>query len=378
MNPKTGTCPKCFRAPCHIYLFYQGERHKFFRDTQGDLFSYMKAVSQSVSMQRDIDDKKFNPVDWNHVRVKERLFKNMMQKWLDQVEEEVESNELSYGSFHSYQSRAKNHTIPFLGNKDVREIRFHDLEEFKDSLPKKLKIATRKAIINDLKTAMRWMHRKGIIEALPPFPIIKGNDSESKMALSYEDQIEALKKIPDKHRDIFEFEFETGIRPGESCALKIKDLDFNDLSARICRTFTMRRIRESDKEGHKETIPLSDRAIEIAKKNSKERFPEDWLFINHDTKRNYTVQYLGKWWKIWTGLTCSHYEGSRHSFCTQIAESANDSAAQRLMRHADKRSTEKYTHHRPTYLRDVVNNRGKVVELKKSTYRERTLLNKKP
>jgi integrase len=76
-------------------------------------------------------------------------------------------------------------------------------------------------------------------------------------------------------------------------------------------------------------------------------------------------QRLGVYWKKYTKLPCSHYEGARHSFCTQIVEVADRSAAQDLMRHADGRSTDRYIHNRTEYLRDVTEKRGKVSEIKK-------------
>lgn len=56
------------------------------------------------------------------------------------------------------------------------------------------------------------------------------------------------------------------------------------------------------------------------------------------------------------------YEATRHSFCTQIGESGiNTLQARALMRHADVRTTQRYFHGDIKKLRDVINNRGRVM-----------------
>jgi integrase len=367
MHERTGSCPKCGSARCHIVIYRDGAKRRYFKDTQGNVFSYMSALSQLLAMSREEGDPnaKFNHADWRPEKVKERRFDMMLERWLAQKKSEVESEELSFGTYHAYNSYSKNYLIPKLGAMNVRKIGFAELEEFKDGLPKALKLKTKRIILNTLHTAMKWMWRKGVIIVVPPFPVVKGNDTAVKVALSMEDQYTALSQIPAEHRDVYEFEYETGLRPGETCALKIKDLDLSANTLRVQRTFTMRRLRESDKEGHRKALPLSPRALELAQAHAQGRFPEDWLFINPANGNHYTVHRLGLYWKQYTKLPCTHYEATRHSFCTQIAEVADRAAAQDLMRHADGRSTDRYIHARTEYLRDVLAKRGKVAEIKK-------------
>lgn len=360
MSDSAGTCPKCGQAWCYIELYRNGQKYKYYRDSKNpdaklgflQAFSLLKEINESITKEKN----SFNPAAWQPESIKARRLTNVLDRWMEQKQEEFKNGELSYGTIHAYQSRIRNH-LSALGHLDVKEIKFSDLENFKDRLPKTIKLKTKREILNTLHAAMRWMWRKGIISEMPPFPLIKGNDSEPRIALTIADQAEALKKIPEQHRDVFEFEFETGIRPGETCALKIKDIDFQSRTMRVQRTFTMRRIREADKEAHKKTVPLSDGALELARTRAAGRFPEDWLFLHPRTKQHYTIHRLALLWKM-TGIPCTHYEGSRHSFCTQISEVADGVAAQALMRHADSRSTARYTHNRTEYLRDVLSRRS--------------------
>jgi integrase len=362
MSDITGTCPKCDQAWCYVELYSNGQKHKYYRDSKNpdeklgflQAFSLLKEINESITKEK----KRFNPAAWQPESIKARLLTNVLVRWIEQKKEEVKNGELSYGTLHAYQSRTRTHLSPLLGHLDVKEIKFSDIENFKDQLPNTIKLKTKREILNTLHAAMRWMWKKGIISEVPPFPTINGNDSEPRIALTLEDQAEALNKIPEIHRDVYEFEFETGIRPGETCALKIKDIDFQNRTMRVQRTFTMRRLREADKEAHRKTMPLSDVALEIARARSLGRFPEDWVFINPSSKSHYTVQRLGHYWKKYTKLPCTHYEGGRHSFCTQISEVAEGVAAQALMRHADARSTARYTHSRTEFLRDVLSRRS--------------------
>ncbi len=354
MSDSTGTCPKCGQAWCYIELYSNGQKFKYFRSGK-DLdkkLGYLDACEQLREINREIEKKAFNPADWQPESIKARRLGAMLERWLEQKKEEQQNGEISYGTIHAYQSHIETH-LKKIAHLDVQEIRFRHLEEFKDNLPKTLKLKTKRNVMNTLHTAMCWMWRKGIISEVPAFPTIKGNDAMPRIALTIEDQAEALQKISAEHRDIFEYEFETGIRPGETCALKIKDIDFKSGTMRVQRTFTMRKLREADKEAHKKTVPLSPRALEIAEARAAGRFPDDWLFLHPRTGRHYTIRSLSDIWKT-TGLPCTHYEGSRHSFCTQISEVADGVAAQALMRHADARSTARYTHSRTEYLRDVL------------------------
>lgn len=368
ISEKTGTCPKCGNIKCHIMLYWHERLFRFYKDVNGIGFSFMSAQDQLVAMNREIRTKSFKPESWQAGSIKERKLEQAVNRWLSQKKAEVDREELSYGSLHSYRSHVNTHILNAeygLGAWDIREIGYAELAQFKDNLPLNLKIKTRREIMRTFYNFFRWSWRNGLVPAVPAFPVVKGNDSTEQLALTIEDQHAALKIIPIQHRDIYEFESEMGTRPGETCALKIKDIDFTERTVIVRRTFTMGKLRESDKEGHRKSVPLSPRAFEIVKKHTEGRFPDDWVFLHPRTKTHYTVQRLGIIWKQYTKLPITHYEGTRHSFATQIAEIDDIKAAQELLRHADMRSTQKYVHRRTEYLRAAQQKRTNVVNLQK-------------
>ncbi|HUI68353.1 MAG TPA: tyrosine-type recombinase/integrase, partial [Nitrospirota bacterium] len=138
------------------------------------------------------------------------------------------------------------------------------------------------------------------------------------------------------------------------------------------RTFTMGgKLKENTKANKKKLIPLSERALEIVKKHVDGKLEGDFIFINPDTGRHYTVKALNQIWRRFSGIDCTHYEASRHSFATQLVEACEDvSAAQALLRHADLRSTMQYVHQRLERLRRISNNRTNVIEMGTKRKRE--------
>ncbi len=377
ISPKTGVCPKCGRIQCHIALSWHEKLWRYY-NVNDVTFSYMTAIKELFAMNREIELKTFKPELWQSGAIKERKLEQAINKWLMQIKTQVDQEELSYGTYHAYRSRVNNHILhPIygLGKWDIREVGYNELNDFQEALPANLKIKTRREIMHTLHTFLKQALKK-LNRTLPPFPdSINGNDSMKKVALSVEDMVEAVQKIPAEHRDFFEFENEVGTRPGECCSLKIRDVAFADQTATIQSTFTMGKFRNTDKEGHELPVPLSPRAFEIAKKHAAGRFPDDYLFLHPKTNRHYTVNTTAKIWNRYTQLTVTqkgitrritHYEGTRHSFATQVGEHGGDiKGVQGLLRHKDSRSTDKYMHPRTEYLREVLQKRTNVVELNK-------------
>jgi len=358
-------CPRCGSPKCYIYVYWKGKEYKFRRfHVDGGIFDYPRAIRQLTNMRTEMDKRSFNPSDWLPQKIRERKFEHQIELWITQKETEERRDEFSPETLKNYRGYARHHFTYFHGF-DVREIRREQLEGFKDTLSSSLRIKTRKNIMNALHAFFNWMYRRETIEKLPAFPTVEGDDSVVRVALDYEEQMEGLLKIPEEHRDVIEFGFETGLRPGELCALKVKDLDMRGQQALIQRTWSGSKLRETTKGKTKRFIPLSDRAFQIAGKHIPDKHPEAFLFVNPKTMNGYRPKTLNNVWKAFSGLQTVHYEASRHSFCTQIVESGADVLqARELMRHTNIRSTQKYFHGSIKRLRDIVNQRGKIVSFR--------------
>lgn len=348
---------------CLIQVYWKGKHYEYRRDDQGYVFTYDKAKDKLAEISTAMKKGRFNPADFSDANINERKFRNQIEEWLSQKEEEEKTNELSPETLRCYRSYNKNYFSFFLGW-DVREIGFEQLERFKDKLPRRISLKMKRNILNCLHGFFVWLKRKGVIKEVPTWPQIKGDDAQVRYAIDLKDQNDALAKMPSEWKDAFIFLFETGLRIGELCALKIKDIDFKNGRALIQRTWSGVKLVETTKGRNKRWIPLSDQAYEIAKKHVGVRWPEEFLLVNPTTKRGYRQEFLRRKWHAHSKLNITLYEASRHSFCTQIVENgASLLEAKQLMRHSDIRSTERYFHGSIAKMKDIVNKRGKIIPL---------------
>jgi integrase len=360
-NMEKAVCGKCGHTICYIVVYWRGKHHRFFKSRDdGEPFTFGRAGKQLVEINLELNRKDFNPKRWTVEAVKSRAFQRQIDKWLERKTHEKDVGEFAPSTLKSYRNYARNH-FPFFGGKAIADIEYADLEDFKDHLADKgIKIKSRKNILNGLHAFFTWAFKRGILKVIPPFPTVEGDDAEPRTALTLAEQMEALERLPEAHRDVISFAMETGLRPGELCALKAADVDLSGGSLLVQRTYSASELKQTTKGKNKKRIPLSDTALDLARRHLRDKLPEAWLFINPDTGRGYRVEYIRRVWRLHSGVQATLYEATRHSFCTQIVEDGADTRqAQELMRHLDRRSTEAYIHAGIERHRNLVNQRGK-------------------
>lgn len=138
---------------------------------------------------------------------------------------------------------------------------------------------------------------------------------------------------------------EQALRVAETCSVKIKDNDLPHNRVLIQRTYSERKVVETTKQKKKQWIPLTKKAYEVAVRNSKGRFGEEFLLINPETGRGYLPDYLRRLWRKYSRCPLTLYEAMRHSTITDWAEKgANAYKVQKGARHSDIRTSAKYVH----------------------------------
>lgn len=365
INEETGTCTKCEEKICIIKIYFKGKGWFYRRGFQHEVFTYPKAIKFLNYIRQEIDrlGKDFNPLDFTDVQLKDRIFDNQFDKWIKEKERDVKRGKRS-PEYVRVLNTYNHKWYTSLSQKDVRDIKKGTLKELADSITTKSK--TRKNIMDGLRSFFNWLYEAEIIESVPLFPVIEVDDADIKYALDITSQYEQLQMIPEDHRDIFEFETETGLRPGEVCALMVKDILISQESALIGRTFSGTHLREKTKQKKKYLIPLSDRALEIAVKHMQGKLPDSFLFIHPLTGRHYTRHTLGDLWNRYVDVPIPHYDGTRHSFCTQLVDAGvNPLQAKELMRHSSLKSTEHYYHGNVKTLKTALNKRTKIISLER-------------
>lgn len=366
---KESECPYCGYSKCYVDVYRNKKHWRYWKYYDGMLLDFERAERLLSDIRTDIDKKVFSPFDVTDEAISERRFSVQIHKWLnreiDETDEDDDQKEWAPETSRMYRSYTINHYLPFFDATDVRKIDDDMLEEFKGVLKRKepkLRVRTRRNVLAILKVFFLWLRRKKVIKVMPEFPTVKGKDSSVKVALQLEEQIGILQKVDGKYRDVFEFAMETGLRTGELCAVKVKDLKVRQGLLLVQRTYSGHVMKENVTEENKRFIPLSDRAHGIALNHSRGKHPEAFLFINPDTGRGFKPNWISKVWRKYSDVT--FYEASRHSFCTQIVEAgATEYEAQILMRHADPRSTQAYIHANVGKMKGLVNRRGEVLPM---------------
>ena len=363
----------CRNTNCFIVFYWKGKHYPSRRDRNGEVYDFREAVKCLTKINAAMEDPKviFEPKDWTDAKIIERKFENLMADYHDEKEHEVRTGELSPEYFRVVRNYYRNY-FNFFDGQDVREVDREMLSLFKRKCLEKLKVKSRRNVMNALHAFFSWLFENGHILTMPSFPVIKGvGDSTPRRALTKENQEEGLKKIPEEFRDPIEFMMKTGLRPGELCALLVRSVDIANRVVWVERTLSGSTYRETTKNKSKLPIPLNDKALDIVKRNVKGKFPGDFLFVNPVTHDGYRRKYLWGIWKEDSDTGVKLYEATRHSYCTQIVPLTDSLDAQRLMRHKDRRSTDNYYHAYTDTLLDVLQRMDNVVDLKDRKKRKR-------
>lgn len=235
--------------------------------------------------------------------------------WTDELE--------TFGRSHIYieqlRQRYRDYIKPFFKGHDVTSIRTLNVREFSVYLHK-LKLATKtiKHILDALHTFLNYCHEVELIDQVPRFPIVKVVARE-KAWISAEAQRLILDSIPQDNRAVFLLMVETGIRPSEAAALRVKDLLDGGIVVR--RALDSRGHVKETKTGVEMFRQLSDVLFAELSACNAQSFPDEWLFKYKGEKL--TRNRLGIIWrkavKI-AGVKISLYQGTRHSKASQKRE----------------------------------------------------------
>lgn len=355
---------QCGKTTCIIRFYWKGKYERR-RDERGTVLTYPEAlrILNLINTDMTVRGPLFDPMDWVDGAIKERRFENQIEEYYADKEKEMKSGELSPEYYRIIEGYNKKYFTYFHGM-DIAQVSKKEVADFRRTLTVLPKIKSRQNVLSALKAFFNWLFTEGRIPSVPPFPAIKGNNSEQRRALRMEEQDELLEKVPADLRDPFVFAMETGVRAGELIAIQVKSVDVENRVVWIERSKSGAVYRETTKEGTKLPVPLNDKALEVVTRNIKGKFKLDYLFIYPKTGKPWSYKTLYKVWNDSTGGEYGIHESTRHSFCTQIVPLTDGFTAQRLMRHKDKRSTDRYYHAFSDRLLDVVQKKGEVVKLK--------------
>jgi integrase len=232
-------------------------------------------------------------------------------EWFDLLE----SEQKSYGYMRKLRQRMRDYVLPALRDHNVMKLKARDVRVFYKKL-RTLKLATRtvKHIMDTFRGFLCFLSDEGLINDVPRFPRIKHVASRDKRWIAPDAQQRILARILAEHRLIYRVLCETGARPSECRAFKVKDLENGGIW--ISRAFDERGKEKETKTGTETYMPLSNELYGELVKHCKRKFPNTWMFINERVKSTYNRM---TFYHIWTkaakaeGLTITPVQASRHS-----------------------------------------------------------------
>ncbi|MCK5565677.1 MAG: tyrosine-type recombinase/integrase [Planctomycetes bacterium] len=234
----------------------------------------------------------------------------------------LEAEEKSYGYMRKLRQRMRDYVLPEFSHRDVTKLQAKDVRMFYKKLRvRKLATRTIKHIMDTLRLFLCFLSDEGIINDVPRFPRIKQKAARVKRWINEDAQGRIIAAIPGEHQLIFRVLCETGARPSECRAFKVKDLE--DGGIWISRTFDERGQVKETKTGTETYMPLSHDLYVELRAQSKRKFPNTWLFINERVRKPYNRM---SFYHIWRkaakaeGLTITPVQASRHSKASQKAK----------------------------------------------------------
>jgi len=372
-------CPVCLITPTKYFLdlYVKGHgRIRIYSDRHGHpLDSYRRALRVIETIRYAIDQHIFDPSRFVSADLKSFLFENLIEAWYKRKEKAVAKGHLA-GSYTRCLKHYKDaFFLSFFKGMDVREIRTYHIQEFYDNLPTERKVQGKKKkytlkyyknIINALENFFNTLHLLDKIEKKPVFPKIT-LDRKAPRWIDRGTQLKAIAALPERDRPIFTFLAFQGIRPGEARALKVKDINFEDASFIVSRTYSDRVIRERVKGKVMRPRAINPLLEPLLKEQCSGKHPEAFVFVNPRTGRPYTQNLINALWmkvRESMGLDLPLYNATRHSLASNLLkDGANLKSIGDILGHTDIRTTLKYAHSGLANQRIAFANQGEVVGL---------------
>jgi site-specific recombinase XerD len=299
------------------------------------------------------------------------------ERWLEIMRTRTAMGERSPNYLRELERWAKpNGHFAWWRGKSVYEIRAGALEDWSHWLAKRgVAAKTRRNVLGGFRAFVGWLRRRELIDVVPSFPEVPV-DEYAPTLISASVQRQILAEIPWERRGAF-LAARLGVRPGEIRAADVTDYRVVESVPGLTISRALKGPNSNaptwgTKGRNAAWIPVDEelqrwiewRLVRVSKEEMlRERIP---LFPN-PTARN-----LGRRWiantlrEEWNraaekvGVRVRMYEGTKHSSATAwLAQGSSLQMIQRMLRHADSRSTERYAKLGDLALVDVIRPRNR-------------------
>jgi site-specific recombinase XerD len=179
----------------------------------------------------------------------------------------------------------------------------------------------------------------------------------STIEQDYQQKVEAGQIRPDQViwlRDVFLFAVRTGMRRGEVCNVRWRDVDFEHEFVRVRSDEEFR-----TKSGHERVIPLATDALEMLRRLRDERDDaKGFVFSGYGGKR-LNGNYLSKQFRQYRELAGLDekfsFHSLRHTFASHLVNKGTDLyVVKKLMGHSEIKMTQRYAHLKPDTMQAAI------------------------
>lgn len=266
------------------------------------------------------------------------------------------SDILKESTIASYTHKLEKYVYPYIGNKKLKKVTSDDFHEIIMKLKReKLSSATIQVIVILLKQGFFEARLAGLISC-NPFEHIKTNTFERKkigaLTKSEQRRLEEECSISDHGLPVL-LALRTGLRIGEICALKWKNVDldlgliyvdetYQRIPIKGCKKRTVLKLGPVKSESSKRKVPLSNQMVILMLKHFKYESSDD-MFVFSINKKPVEPRLLTYYFhKIRKEAELEHinFHQLRHTFATRCLESKGDIASiSALLGHSSTKQT---------------------------------------
>lgn len=287
---------------------------------------------------------------------KDDYFEDIAKEWLESKKKKIKKS-----TYFNYEYKIYKYLMPTFCNCKVRKLKKYDYAEFVEMLEEEYESKTVRDILNVLKAILKYANNKYNCQ-------IKYENIElpklenKKLKILTKREKNKIEKHCLKEKSLRSIGIliclNTGIRIGELCALKWKNIDFSERTIYI--SHTLQRVYSQKNKKSKviidkpktdssiRTIPMSNKLYEILKVMKKEYDSESFLLTGKEYKYIEPRTFQNSYKEILQMLKIKPYKFHilRHTFATECVEVGMDiKSLSEILGHSDINITlNRYVH----------------------------------
>lgn len=338
----------------YVSIYWDGKANRIWRYNGEPIWHEKTAEKLLSKIRAEIDDGRF--VLQSYFPNSPLSLKSVSESWL-------RASTICDATKKFYE-KANKKCISYFGEDfDIRNFTHSKLQIFYNELD--MSVKGKYNVLASLKTMLNYAYKDDLIPRVPPFPSLPLGLPEEIAYLTYDQQQSVLGAIPERHRGVYEFAMEYGLRIGEVLALQWDCVTDKEIT--IKRTVSDGELRQTTKTGRSRVYGLTGRGKEIlegAKRSRVENGISPYIFRRTDGKP-YTWKSLTKRWKTAckkAGITINLYNGIRHSLGGQLMDQGVEMEMVRdILGHTSTNTTRRYARRSSSVMMNVLEFRtGKV------------------